>query len=221
MHSRKFTSAKINYEIHDKELLAVVSSFKHWRRYLEGATHQIQVYSDHQNLKYFTTTKVPNRRQARWAQELAGIDFKIYYQPGTKNGKPDALSRHSEYCSEKGGSESQPITMVLHKTHFAGAVNTLQEDTTFIISAARLYSLPVRSWKKEFLALVRSAGEKDLEYCKSLEELKVEENGEAAWAGPVPDGREAEKNKGNKENEEVARAGSVPNGRMAKDRKMA
>jgi len=78
-HSRKFQPAEINYEIHDKELLAVVNAFKHWRRYCEGATHQIQVFSDHQNLKYFATTKVLNRWQARWAQELAGIDFRIYY----------------------------------------------------------------------------------------------------------------------------------------------
>jgi len=60
-HSRKFQPAEINYEIHDKELLAVVDAFKHWRRYCEGATHQIQVFSDHQNLEYFTTTKVLNR----------------------------------------------------------------------------------------------------------------------------------------------------------------
>jgi len=113
-----------------------VDSFKHWRRYLEGATHQVQVFSDHQNLEYFTTTKVLNRQQARWAQELAGIDFKIYYRPGAKNGKPDALSRRSEYRPEKGGSESQPITTVLHKTHFAGAANTVCEGTAFIISAA-------------------------------------------------------------------------------------
>jgi len=89
----------------------------------------VQVFSDHQNLEYFTTTKVLNQRQACWVQELAGIDFKIYYHPGTKNGKPDTLSRRSEYRPEKGGSESQPITTVLHKTHFAkpiqvaGAVN--------------------------------------------------------------------------------------------------
>jgi len=67
-HSRKFQPAEINYEIHDKELLAIVDTFKHWRRYCEGATHQIQVFSDHQNLEYFTMTKVLNRRQARWAQ---------------------------------------------------------------------------------------------------------------------------------------------------------
>ena len=38
-HSRKFTSAKINYDTCDKELLAIVDSFKRWRRYLEGANH--------------------------------------------------------------------------------------------------------------------------------------------------------------------------------------
>ena len=89
-HSRKFTPAEINYEIHDKELLAVVDAFKHWRRYCEGATHQVQVFSDHQNLEYFTNTKVLNCRQARWVQELAGVDLRIYYRPGTQNGKPDA-----------------------------------------------------------------------------------------------------------------------------------
>ena len=90
-HSRKFAPAEINYEIHDKELLAIMDAFKHWRRYCEGAAHQVQVFSDHQNLEYFTTTKILNRRQARWAQELVGIDFHIYYRPGTQNGKPDAL----------------------------------------------------------------------------------------------------------------------------------
>jgi len=64
-HSRKFQPAEVHYKIHDKELLPVVDTFKHWRPYLDGATHKVQVYSDHQNLEYFTTTKVLNRRQAR------------------------------------------------------------------------------------------------------------------------------------------------------------
>jgi len=59
-HSRKFQPAEINYEIHDKELLAIVDAFKHWRRYCEGVTHQVQVFLDHHNLEYFTTTKVLN-----------------------------------------------------------------------------------------------------------------------------------------------------------------
>ena len=46
-HSRKFSPAEINYDIHDKELLAIVDAFKHWRRYCEGALNQVQVFSDH------------------------------------------------------------------------------------------------------------------------------------------------------------------------------
>jgi hypothetical protein len=76
-HSRKFSPAKSNYEIHDKELLAIVDCFKAWQRYLEGSLHMVQVFMDHKNLEYFMTTKVLNRRQACWAQELAGMDFKI------------------------------------------------------------------------------------------------------------------------------------------------
>jgi len=164
-HSRKFQPAQINYEIHDKELLAVVEAFKHWRRYCEGATYQVQVYSDHQNLEYFTTTKVLNRRQARWAQELAGIDFRIYYRPGTQNGKPDALSRCSEYRPEKGGVENQPITSVLRKNHFEECL-----ASTFTCSSARLSSLPTRKWSKEFLEKVKEEGKKDSNYEQAIKQ---------------------------------------------------
>jgi len=158
-HSRKFQPTEINYEIHDKELLAVVDALKHWRRYCEGATHQVQVYSDHQNLEYFTTTKALNQRQARWAQELAGINFRIYYRPGTQNGKPDTLSRRSEYRHEKGGVEKQPMTTVLGKNHFEERLTW-----SFICSSARLASLPERRWAEEFLASVREEGKKDEAY---------------------------------------------------------
>ena len=117
-YSRKMHKAEINYDIHDKELLAIVAALKEWRRYLKEAHHQIQIYTDHKNLEYFTTTKILNKQQARWAQELAGYDFKIFHRPGSANGKPDALSRRSEYRPKKGGgsieeNENQPIHQVL------------------------------------------------------------------------------------------------------------
>ena len=52
-HSRKFDAAEINYEIHDKELLAIVDSFTQWRHFLEGSSHQVTVFSGHKNLAYF------------------------------------------------------------------------------------------------------------------------------------------------------------------------
>ncbi len=102
---------EINYDIHDKEMLAIITGFKEWRCYLEGAMHTITVYTDHKNLEYFETKNlILNRRQARWSLFLAGFDFKIIYRKGTENGKADALSRRSEYAPEKGGSaENQPV----------------------------------------------------------------------------------------------------------------
>ena len=60
--SRKMIPAELNYDVHDKELLAIVSAFQVWRAYLEGAKYTVTVKSDHKNLTFFTTTKVLTRR---------------------------------------------------------------------------------------------------------------------------------------------------------------
>ena len=160
-HSWKFQPAEVNYDIHDKELLAIVDVFKHWRRYCEGAEHLIQVFTDHHNLEYFTTTKVLNRRQARWAEQLAGIDFRINYRPGTQNGKLDALSRYTEYRPEKWGVENQPITTVLRNNHFA---EPDRQQRTFVCSSARLRSLAARRWNPDFTEEIKKAAKNDADY---------------------------------------------------------
>jgi hypothetical protein len=48
--SKAMDLAECNYNIHDKELLAIFQSFKAWHHYLEGANHQMDVFSDHKNL---------------------------------------------------------------------------------------------------------------------------------------------------------------------------
>jgi transposase InsO family protein len=102
-HARTMIGAELNYDIYDKELLAIHDAFKHWRAYLEGAQHQIQVYSDHNNLKYFTTTKQLSRRQARWAEYLSQFDFVIHYRAGRLGTKPDALTRRPDVYPKKTG----------------------------------------------------------------------------------------------------------------------
>jgi hypothetical protein len=57
-HSCKFFHSKINYEIHDKELLTFVDAFEEWHHLFEGTQHGIIVYSNHKNLQYFMTTRV-------------------------------------------------------------------------------------------------------------------------------------------------------------------
>ena len=116
LHSRKLNSAERNYEIHDKELLAIMEAFKEWKRYLWGEEEPVMVYTDHQNLQSFLTKKVCNQRQIRWAQELTNYNFKIVYRPGSRGGKPNALSRQPEYRPEEGARHTEQS--ILKNEHF-------------------------------------------------------------------------------------------------------
>ena len=99
-YSRKMTPAEENYDIHDKELLAIVAALQHWRVYAEGAP-ELTILSDHKNLTHFTTTKQLTRRQVRWSELLGQYKFDIRYTPGRDNGRADALSRRSDYMEGK------------------------------------------------------------------------------------------------------------------------
>ena len=99
----------MNYDIHNKELLAIVIAFKTWRVYLEGAKHTVIVKSDHKNPTFFTTTKELTQRQARWAEVLSQYDFKIIHCKGNENGRADALSRQPDY--EKSSKKTNPAIL--------------------------------------------------------------------------------------------------------------
>jgi hypothetical protein len=60
---------------------------------LKSCEQEITVFTDYKNLKYFDSTKVLNRRQARWSEDFTGYNFKVIYRQGEKNGKTDVLSR--------------------------------------------------------------------------------------------------------------------------------
>lgn len=94
--SRKLTATEKNYSTSDAELLAIVEAFREWRPYLEGIQHTVEVITDHENLKYFMTTKALNRRQAHWAEDLAAFDFNITWRKGSLN-PADAPSRRPDY----------------------------------------------------------------------------------------------------------------------------
>jgi predicted aspartyl protease len=94
--SKTMAPAELNYQIHDKEMLAIVRSFGHWRPELQGNAMQTKVYTDHKALEYFMTTKQLNSRQARWAELLADYSFIIMYRSGKENAKADILSRREQ-----------------------------------------------------------------------------------------------------------------------------
>ena len=93
--SSKMLPAECNYEIYDKELLAIIRAFEEWRPELEDTEKPVEVISDHKNLEYFMSTKLLSRRQARWSEFLSRFNFRIVYRSGGLNTRADALTRRS------------------------------------------------------------------------------------------------------------------------------
>ena len=113
--SKKHSLEECNYEIYDKELLAIIRAFEEWRPELEGAKYPITVITDHRNLEYFMSTKLLNRRQARWSEFLSRFDFKITYRPGKQGLKPDSLTRRSEDLPQRGDQRLTHQSQVILK----------------------------------------------------------------------------------------------------------
>jgi RNase H-like domain found in reverse transcriptase/Reverse transcriptase (RNA-dependent DNA polymerase) len=96
-YSKSLNAVERNYEIHDKEMLAIIRALEDWRHFLEGARHKFEIWTDHKNLEYFMTAKKLNRRQARWSLYLSRFDFAMHHRPGRSMGKSDALSRRADH----------------------------------------------------------------------------------------------------------------------------
>ena len=80
--------------------MAIVECFKHWRHYLEGSRHTIEVWSDHHNLQGFMKQPRINGRQARWLVYLTPYDFVIKHRPGLLN-PADGPSRRPDYKAQE------------------------------------------------------------------------------------------------------------------------
>ena len=95
--SKSLNETERNYEIHDKEMLAIIRCLEAWRHFLEGSQSKFEVLTDHKNLEYFMSNQKLNRRQARWALYLSRFDFVLKHIPGRKMGKADGLSRRPDW----------------------------------------------------------------------------------------------------------------------------
>ena len=95
-YSRKLNPAECNYEIHDKELLAIIDCMKQWEAELISLDKPFTVVTDHNNLRYFTKIQRLSERQMRWQIFLSRFNFELVYRPGSQAFRPDALSRRPQ-----------------------------------------------------------------------------------------------------------------------------
>ena len=111
-----------NYEIYDKELLAVIWGLEEYRHHLEGHPYKIEIWSDHQNLTYFKTAQKLTRRQARWALFMTHFDFVLYHKLGKTMQVENPLFRQADH---KMGINLDNINQMLLKPEFF-AINALE-----------------------------------------------------------------------------------------------
>src|SRR6202012_5284341 len=107
--SKAFSEAERNYDIHDRELLAVLRGLEHWRHLLMGYRHEIMVFTDHKNLEYYRHPQRINRRVARYIPRLADYHYRLIHKPGRQN-HADALSRRPDHM--KGEEDNTNITVL-------------------------------------------------------------------------------------------------------------
>lgn len=107
--SKALSDAERNYDIYDKELLAIVRALEIWRHYLEGSPEVIEIWTDHKNLEYFKKAQKLSRRQARWTLFLTRFDFTLIHKPYVTH-RPDAMSRRHNH---KEGVEDDNVKQVL------------------------------------------------------------------------------------------------------------
>jgi transposase InsO family protein len=156
--SKSLSAVERNYEIHDKEMLAIIRAMEEWRHFLEGAEHGFEVWTDHKNLEYFRSAKKLNRRQARWSLFLARFDFALHHKPGKSMGKPDALSRRADHGNGSGDNSS--LTLL----------------TPAFFAARALEGLEAVGEERDLLRDVRRStrdGEHEEAIAKAVKELKA------------------------------------------------
>ena len=154
--SKSFTEVERNYDIHDKEMLAIIRGLEEWRHYLEGAKHTFEIWTDHKNLEYFMKAKKLNRRQARWSLFLSRFDFILKHRPGKQSMKPDALSRRPDHG--KGENDNEDVVLL--------------KPSYFRIQALKQGHILLTGEEKGLLQKIRNAKDFDESVVTAVEELK-------------------------------------------------
>src|ERR1700724_285595 len=155
--SKGLNDVERNYDVHDKEMLGIMRALEAWRHYLEAATYQFKIWTDHRNLQYFMEAKKLNCRQAHWALYLSRFDFLLVHKPGSSMGKADALSRRVDH---KKGIEHDNENITLLKPEF------------FKVRALRQGHLLIEGEEEKLLSKIRKSKDLDEAVVKAVEELK-------------------------------------------------
>ncbi len=109
-YSATFTPTERNYDIYERELLAIMKALTHWWHYLGWTKTPFTILTDHANLQYWKAPQKLNRRTAQWHADLQEYDFVIKHIPRKINTLADKLSCPPN--SDQGDNDNQDQTLL-------------------------------------------------------------------------------------------------------------
>jgi hypothetical protein len=125
-YSATFTPTERNYNIYERELLAIIKSLGHWRPYLGWMKEPFTILTDHANLQYWKAPQNLNQRTARWHTDLQEYDYEIQHVPEKTNIPADVLSRPPGV--DQGEKDNRQI-MILPPHRFVNVITTEEEPS--------------------------------------------------------------------------------------------
>ncbi|KAM9740434.1 uncharacterized protein ACNS7B_011878 isoform 1-T1 [Menidia menidia] len=121
------------------------------------------VWTDHRNLEYLKTARRLNPRQARWALFFGRFNFSLSYRPGSKNVKPDALSRifekEEDHDRERGFILPDAVRCAVSRLGLEGEPPVFStEEVESRVPSARLSALRChRAWRRARRAILAAS----------------------------------------------------------------
>ena len=148
-YSATFTPTERNYDIYERELLAILKALEHWRPHLAATEIPVTVLTDHANLTFWKNPRKVNRRVARWFATLQDYNLLIKHVPGKLHAAPDMLSRPPG--TDKGELDNQDVTLLPPDSFIR---LTLEEDQEIIdlersiVAAQKKHPKLIEHWRR-------------------------------------------------------------------------
>ena len=144
-YSKTLIPVERNYDVYNRELLALVRALQHWRHLLLGAEHPIEVFTDHDNLTKYQHAQKLSRRVTQYLPLIAEYNIQLKHKPGAAN-RADALSRPPG--TDEGSQDNQDI-MVLPDHLFCHALE-LDDLERRVQWAQSEKTFQMEEWKEKY-----------------------------------------------------------------------
>ena len=125
--SHSFTPAERNYQVYDREFLAILRALRQWRHYILGSAFTTTIHTDHANLTYYRSPQKLTARQTRWVIELMEYDIVLKHKPGKSMIPADALSRRHDHAEGMKEDKEDDVTALSEELFIRFADLELQE----------------------------------------------------------------------------------------------